>query len=70
MTDAELARTIRETYKRIMARETTERALRTCEALLRIHRPTEGKKADRARVVRMLAEEPGDVSQPPASTRS
>ena len=60
MTDAELARIIRETYKRLMAKNygTTERALRTCEALLRIHRATEGRKADRERIARMLAEEP------------
>jgi hypothetical protein len=42
-----------------MARDygTTERALRTCEALLRIHRPSEGQEVDRARIARMLAEE-------------
>jgi hypothetical protein len=59
MTDAELASTIRETYKRVMARDygTTERALRTCEALLRIHQPTADREADRALIARMLAEE-------------
>ena len=59
MTDAELSRTVRETYKRVMARDrrTTERALRTCEALLSIHRPTEGREGDRARIARILAEE-------------
>ena len=42
-----------------MARDygTTERALRTCEALLRIHRPTADREADRALIGRMLAEE-------------
>ena len=59
MTDAELSRTIRETYQRAMARNrgTAEAALRTCEVLLRIHRATEGREADRMRVARMLAEE-------------
>jgi hypothetical protein len=60
MTDAELARTIRETYERVMARNygTTELAFRTCEAFLRIHRGSEGTAADRARIARMvLAEE-------------
>ena len=60
MTDAELARTICETYKRVMARDygTTELAFRTCEAFLRIHRGSEGTAADRARIARMvLAEE-------------
>ena len=49
----------RETYKRVMARDygTTERALRTCEALLRIHQPTADREADRALIARMLAEE-------------
>jgi hypothetical protein len=42
-----------------MARDygTTERARGTCEALLRIHRPTEDREADRALIARMLAEE-------------
>ena len=35
-----------------------EQALRTCEAMLRIHRATEGSTADRARIARMVAEEP------------
>ena len=60
MTHAELRRTIRETYKRLMARNygTTARALRTCEMLLRIHRGTEGRAADRERIARMIAEGP------------
>ena len=60
LTDDELSRIIRETYKRVMARDrrTTERALKTCEALLRIHRATEGRDATRAWIARMLAEEP------------
>ena len=60
MIDAELARTIYAAYKRIVARNRgfKEQALRTCEAMLRIHRATEGKKADRERITRMiLAEE-------------
>jgi len=59
MTDAELARTIYAAYKRIVARNRgfKEQALRTCEAMLRIHRATEGSTADRARIARMLAEE-------------
>jgi hypothetical protein len=66
MTDAELARTIRETYKRAIARNrgTAEAALRTCEVLLRVHRATEGREADRARIARMIADE-----TVPASTR-
>jgi hypothetical protein len=60
MTDAELARTTRETYWCIVARNrgTTQHALRTCEVMLRIHRATEGREADRARIARMLSEEP------------
>ena len=56
----ELARTIRETYSRAMARNrgTAEAALRTCEVLLRVHRATEGREADRMRIAKMLAEEP------------
>ena len=59
VTDDELASTIRETYRRIMARNrgTTEQALRTCEAMLRIHRATKGSRAVRAQIARMLAEE-------------
>jgi hypothetical protein len=60
MTDAELARTIYATYRRIVARNRgfREQALRTCEAMLRIHRATEGRKADRERIARtILAEE-------------
>ena len=70
MTDAELARTICETYKRVMARDygTTELAFRTCEAFLRIHRGSEGTAADRARIARMLAEELLGSPQP-SSTR-
>jgi hypothetical protein len=60
MTDAELAHTICAAYRRIVARNRgfKEQALRTCEVLLRIHRPTEGRNADRERISRMiLAEE-------------
>ena len=59
MTDAKLSRTIRQTYWRIVTRNRgfKEQALRTCEAMLRIHRATEGSTADRARIARMLAEE-------------
>jgi len=45
-----------------------EQALRICEAMLRIHRATEGRAADRARIARMLAEEPVGSPQP-SSTR-
>jgi hypothetical protein len=64
VTDDDLARTIRETYTRIMARNygTTELALRTCEAFLTIHRATEGREGDRLRIARMLEEDP--VSSP------
>ena len=60
MTDAELSRTICATYRRIVARNHgfKEQALRTCEPMLRIHRATEGSTADRARIARMVAEEP------------
>jgi hypothetical protein len=60
MTDDELAHTIRATYRRVMARNygTTELALRTCEMLLRIHRPTEDRETDRAWIASMLAEGP------------
>jgi hypothetical protein len=56
MTDAELARTICETYKRVMARDygTTELAFRTCEAFPRIHRGSEGTAADRERIAWMV----------------
>jgi hypothetical protein len=59
MTDAELARTICAAYRRIVTRNRgfKEQALRTCEAMLRIHRATEGSAADRLRVARILAEE-------------
>ena len=40
-----------------MARDYTERAFRTCEAFLRIHRATEGTAADRMLIAKMLAEE-------------
>jgi hypothetical protein len=61
VTDDDLARTVRETYKRIMARKrggTTEAALRTCEVFLRMHRPSQGSAADRQRIAKMLTEEP------------
>ena len=66
MTDAELSRTICATYRRIVARNRgfKEQALRTCEAMLRIHRATEGTAADRARIARMVAEEPAGLPMP------
>jgi hypothetical protein len=66
MTDAELSRTICAAYRRIVARNRgfKEQALRTCEAMLRIHRTTEGSTADRARIARMLAEETVGLPQP------
>ena len=68
MIDAELARTIYAAYKRIVARNRgfKEQALRTCEAMLRIHRATEGREADRARIARMLAEETVGSPHPPS----
>jgi hypothetical protein len=67
LTDAELVHTIRATYKRIVARfgGTTEEAMRTCEALLRIHRETtKGSRAARAQIARMLKEPAGLPHQP------
>jgi hypothetical protein len=65
MTDAELSQIIRTTYRRIVVRNRgfKEQALRTCEAMLRIHRATEGRTIDRMRIVRMLTEESLDPSQ-------
>jgi hypothetical protein len=56
--DAELSRTVCATYRRVVARNRgfKEQALRTCEALLRIHRATEGRS-------RTDAEEPVPVAQ-------
>jgi len=60
VTDDDLTRTIRETYRRIVARNrgTTEAALRTCEVFLRMHRPSQGSTADRQQIAKMLAEDP------------
>jgi hypothetical protein len=71
MTDAELARTICATYRRIVARNRgfKEQALRTCEAMLRIHRATEGRKADRERITRMILAEELLGSPQPSNTR-
>jgi hypothetical protein len=57
LTDAELASTVRETYRGIVARYdgTTEEAMRTCTALLRIHRrPAMGSRTAHAWIAKML----------------
>ena len=66
MTDDDLARTIRETYRRIVARNrgTAEAALRTCEVFLRMHRGSAGTASDRLLIAKMLAEDPLGSPQP------
>jgi len=60
MTDDELSRTIRETYRHLVGNYhgTQEHALRTCEVILRVHRASAGRAADRMLIARMLVEEP------------
>jgi hypothetical protein len=60
MTDDELSRTIRETYRDLIGsyHGTKEHALSTCEVILRVHRSSAGREGDRRLIAQMLAEEP------------